>query len=60
VLTSASAAQVAVTVVFGLSALATPPLGALAQRAGWDAFWLTTAALALAGSAVAATLPRLR
>jgi MFS family permease len=50
---------VAATVVFGISALATPPLGALAQHAGWDAFWLSTAALALAGSAVAATLPKL-
>lgn len=47
---------VAATVIFGLSALATPVLGALAHRAGWDAFWLTTAALALAGAAVAATL----
>ena len=51
---------VAATVIFGLSALATPPLGALAEHAGWDAFWLATAALALVGSAVAATLPRLR
>ncbi len=47
---------VAATVIFGLSALATPVLGALAHHAGWDAFWLTTAALALAGAAVAATL----
>lgn len=51
---------VAATVIFGLSALATPPLGALAQHAGWDAFWLATAGLALAGSALAATLPGLR
>lgn len=47
---------VAATVIFGLSALATPALGALAHWAGWDAFWLTTAALALGGAAVAATL----
>lgn len=47
---------VAATVIFGLSALATPVLGALAHWAGWDAFWLTAAALALAGAAVAATL----
>jgi MFS family permease len=57
---SGRSVAVAATVVFGLSALATPPLGALAEHAGWDAFWLTTAALALAGSAVAATLPKLR
>jgi MFS family permease len=48
---------VAATVVFGLSALATPPLGALAEHAGWDAFWLAAAGLALAGSAIAASLP---
>ncbi len=47
---------VAATVIFGLSALATPLLGALAHAAGWDAFWLATAALALGGAAVAATL----
>lgn len=47
---------VAATVIFGLSALATPLLGALAHWGGWDVFWLTTAALALAGAAVSATL----
>jgi MFS family permease len=51
---------VAATVVFGLSAVCTPPLGALAEHVGWDAFWLTTAGLALTGASVAATLPRLR
>jgi MFS family permease len=51
---------VAATVIFGLSALAAPPLGALAAHGGWDALWLTTAGFALAGSAVAATLPRRR
>jgi hypothetical protein len=56
---SGRSVAVAATVVFGLSALATPPLGALAEHAGWDAFWVTTAALALAGAAVAATLPAL-
>jgi MFS family permease len=50
---------VAATVIFGLSAVSTPPLGALADHAGWDAFWLTTAAVALVGSAVAARLPAL-
>jgi MFS family permease len=56
---SGRSVAVAATVIFGLSAMATPPLGALAHQAGWDAFWLTVAALALVGSAVAATLPRL-
>jgi MFS family permease len=49
---------VAATVVFVVSALCTPPLGALAARAGWDAFWITTAALAATGAAIAARLPR--
>jgi MFS family permease len=48
----------AATVVFLLSAAATPPLGALAEHAGWDAFWLTCTALALAGAAVAASLAK--
>ncbi|HEU4448581.1 MAG TPA: MFS transporter [Gaiellaceae bacterium] len=47
----------AATVVFVVAALCTPPLGALAEHAGWDAFWLTAAALAAAGAALAATLP---
>jgi MFS family permease len=51
---------VAATVIFVLSALSTPPLGALAAHAGWDAFWLATAGLALVGACVSATLPRLR
>ncbi len=54
---SGRSVAVAATVIFGLSALATPPLGALADRAGWDVFWLTTATLAVIGSAVATTLP---
>ena len=53
---AARSVAVAATVIFGLSAVATPVLGALAHRAGWDAFWLVTAALALGGAAVAATL----
>ena len=48
----------AATVVFLLSAVSTPPLGALADHAGWDVFWLTGAALALVGAAVAASLSR--
>lgn len=53
---AARSVAAAATVIFGLSAVATPVLGALARRAGWDAFWLATAALALGGAAVAATL----
>ncbi len=49
----------AATVVFLVSALCTPLLGALADRAGWDAFWLTTAALAAIGAVIAAGVPRL-
>jgi MFS family permease len=48
----------AATVVFILGALCTPPLGALAARAGWDTFWVTTAVLAAIGAAIAARLPR--
>lgn len=48
----------ALTVVFLLSGISTPPLGALADHLGWDAFWLTGAALALAGAGVAASLAR--
>jgi MFS family permease len=48
----------AATVVFLVSALCTPPLGALADRAGWDAFWLTTAGLAGIGALIAAGVPR--
>lgn len=49
----------AATVVFLISAACTPPLGALADHAGWDAFWITTAALAALG-ALAATGLRAR
>ena len=48
----------AATVVFLLSALCTPLLGALADHAGWDVFWGTTAGLAAAGALIAATLHR--
>ena len=47
----------AATVIFVVAAVSTPPLGALADRAGWGVFWVTTAGLALAGAALAATLP---
>lgn len=49
---------VAATVVFVVSALCTPPLGAIASAAGWDFLWGMTGALALAGALVAAKLPR--
>jgi len=49
---------VAATVVFVVSGVCTPPLGALAAHAGWDAFWLATAVLAGIGALVAARLPR--
>jgi MFS family permease len=53
---AARSVAVAATLIFGLSALATPALGALAHGAGWNAFWLATAALALGGAGIAATL----
>jgi MFS family permease len=46
----------AATVVFLISAIATPPLGALADRAGWDVFWITAAALSAVGALVARRL----
>jgi MFS family permease len=49
---------VAATVVFVVSGLCTPPLGALAEHAGWNVFWVVTAVLAGAGAVVAARLPR--
>lgn len=48
----------AATVVFVVAALSAPPLGALAEHAGWTAMWLTAGALAAAGAALAATLRR--
>jgi len=47
---------VAATLVFVLSFAITPPMGALAEHAGWDVFWATAAALAAAGAVVAARL----
>jgi hypothetical protein len=40
-----------------VAALSTPLLGAVAEEAGWDAFWVSAAALAAVGALVAATLP---
>jgi MFS family permease len=56
---SGRSVAMAATVIFALSALTTPPLGALAHEAGWDVFWAIVAGLALAGAAVAARLPRM-
>jgi MFS family permease len=46
----------AATVVFLVSALCTPALGALADHAGWDAFWITTAVLSALGALTATGL----
>jgi MFS family permease len=48
---------VAATVVFLISALCTPLLGAVASVAGWDAFWASIGLLALAGALIAVRLP---
>ncbi len=55
---AAQAVGVAATLIFVVSALSTPPLGALAEAIGWDAFWLVCAALCGIGAAIAVTLPR--
>jgi MFS family permease len=47
---------VAATVVFLISAACTPLLGALADDAGWDVFWITAAALSALGALAAAGL----
>ena len=54
---AARSVAVAATVVFLLSAISTPLLGALAAAAGWDIFWIVTGLLAAAGAVVAARLP---
>ena len=54
---AARSVAVALTVVFLLSAISTPLLGALAAYAGWDVFWVVTSVLAAAGALVAASLP---
>ncbi len=46
----------AATVVFLISAICTPPLGALADHAGWDVFWVVTAVLAGLGALAASGL----
>ncbi len=49
---------VAATVVFVVSAVCTPALGALASKAGWEAFWALTAGLAAIGALIATGLAR--
>jgi MFS family permease len=49
---------VAATVVFLISAACTPLLGALADDAGWNVFWITAAALSALGALAAAGLRR--
>jgi hypothetical protein len=44
--------------VFVLSGIVTPLLGAIVDAAGWDALWLTTAAIGGLGALLAAGLPR--
>ncbi len=54
---AARSVAVAATVVFVISGVATPLLGALADVAGWDGLWLTTAAVAALGAVLAIRLP---
>ena len=56
---AAQAVAIAATLVFVVSAISTPPMGALADAVGWDGFWLACAALARRGALRSrATLPR--
>jgi MFS family permease len=53
---AAQSVAVAATVVFVVSAIVTPPMGALADAVGWDVFWLVTAGFAACGALTAGTL----
>jgi MFS family permease len=53
---AAQSVSIVATLVFLLSAALTPPMGALAEHAGWDAFWLVAAGLAACAALVAGTL----
>lgn len=55
---AAQAVAIAATLIFVLSGLSTPPMGALAAHVGWNAFWLVCAGLSATGALVALTLPR--
>jgi MFS family permease len=52
------AVAIAAMLVFLVGAASSPPMGALATHAGWDAFWLVCAAFAAVGALVALTLSR--
>jgi uncharacterized membrane protein YfcA len=54
---AARSVAVAATVVFVLSGLATPLLGALVDAVGWDALWLSMAVTAAIGAYLAHRLP---
>jgi MFS family permease len=54
---AAQAAGIAATLIFVVSAICAPPMGALAEAVGWDAFWLVCAGLLAAGAIVATRLP---
>ena len=54
---AAQAVGIAATLIFVVSAVSTPPMGALAAAVGWDWFWLACAGLLGIGAAVALTLP---
>lgn len=53
---AARSVAVAATVVFVLSGLVTPALGALVDAVGWDALWVATACTAAAGVLLASRL----
>ena len=55
---AARSVAVAATVVFLLSAIVTPLLGALVDALGWDVLWVATAGIALMGALLALTMPR--
>jgi MFS family permease len=55
---AAQAVGIAATLIFVVSAICTPPMGALAEAVGWRAFWLACAGVLVVGASVAATLPR--
>jgi MFS family permease len=54
---SGQAFAVAATVVFAASAVASPAIGGLVDWLGWDATWLITGAVGVAGAAAAWALP---
>jgi hypothetical protein len=54
---AAQAVSVAATVVFAVSAAGTAPMGTLADRGGWDAFWLVSAGFAALAALAASRLP---